>query len=140
MDISFYIGKVVEILPAILELEVDYLEPGMLARIEKIEFMEDNFTAATLDVSEFEDRNRSLETSNYYDKTGQPTLSARESGNFEVKTKCYLAGLNTYEDFFRVVPESGFQELLAKEYAKRSDMSLTYIGWCEKELERLWYR
>lgn len=137
MDSTFYINKIVEILPGMEEHEVDYLEPGMLMRITRIDEREEDFTVVHYDVSEFEDRNRPLETANYYDKNGSPCLTAREAGHFKPKDTAYLPGIDSYGKLFKVADSEG-AERLAEAFAQRDDKTMTYLAWCEKEIMRLW--
>jgi hypothetical protein len=137
MDKTYYVGKVVEILPGIEDQEADYLEPGMLMRITRIDLRQEDLTVVHYDVSEFEDRNRPLETANYYDKNQVPCLTAREAGYFKPQDTIYLPGIESYGQFFKPVDPDGSTKL-AEAYAARDDKSLTYVAWCEQEILRLW--
>lgn len=134
-----YIGRIVEILPGVLEHEVDYIEPGMLARIKSIEQKHD-YTVVTMDTTEFEERNRPLETFNYYDKNGDPTLSAREAGKFNLIDKQYFPNVDQYPEIFTIHSSGREHQKLAQAFAQREDKTQTYLDWCEKELIRLWDR
>jgi hypothetical protein len=137
MDTSAYIDKVVEILPAIQETELDYFEAGMLARVKAIKILARDMTIATLDVTEFEESNAPLEKANYYDSNGTPCLTARQAGSFKACGDHYLEPIDTYEKYFRILPEDPDRAQLFADFQARDDQSLTYVRWCEIELIKL---
>ncbi len=67
-----------------------YLEPGMRGRLTGVRNDGKDVLIFTLDLSEFEDHNRALESASFFDKNMQPTLTAREAGHYKVKMDLYV--------------------------------------------------
>lgn len=95
-------GKVIQFDKGINLYEV-YAEEGMKARIvgyvynmyseeDPTNESKDAETVHKLlvDYSEFEQHNEKYEESNYYDKDGNPCLTAREAGYYNVKDEIYM--------------------------------------------------
>jgi hypothetical protein len=75
---------------AVYDLE-GYPEKGMRARIVEAVLKEDDAVAMWLDFSEFEAFNAPFESRCYRDKSGEPTLTAREYGDYKPQEKFYFS-------------------------------------------------
>lgn len=126
------IGRVVQFNQGILDAE-DYAEPGMRARIVAIT-PKNGCYKFRFDFAAFDAYNRHLETANFYDKDGDPCLTARESGHYEDMSDYYLNAPETWPDWFCVIEdEAGPQQLLADYFRSRKN-GQTYTMWLEQQL------
>jgi hypothetical protein len=131
---TVYIGKVVRFLPKIAEEEVSYVEPGMLARVIRVIDVQGDYTKLHVNYADFESRNKPLETFHYYDDNGNPTLSARQKGHYNVEDEIYMPMLSEYPLYLEIVAESDAEAALSKEYQERTQNELSYVQWLENEL------
>lgn len=138
------IHPVVEFLSEI-EHQEGYAEKGMRGRL--ISAGEDfGMVVLTVDVGEFADFNRSLESANHYDKDGVPRLTAREAGMYPESghERVYLAsdqasGIDesfdeSFDEVFRVLDAEALA--LYQEY-QRLGSELSYIAWLEQQVLKL---
>lgn len=66
----------------VLDLE-SYVEPGMRAVLTRFRFDSDpDVCVLTVDYTPFDEFNKKFEQPNYYDKHGDPCLTAREAGQY----------------------------------------------------------
>lgn len=129
------IGKTIEFLVGIEDFEC-YPEKNMRARIisiserdTKSKDLYDHLYTITFDYSEFDDYNKAFESSNYWDKNGDASLTAREAGIYEVKEKIHFGApeLWPFEDYFKLL-DPAVEELVNR--FKQSNSS-NYIEWLE---------
>jgi hypothetical protein len=131
-------GKVVTFTPKIEDME-SYAESGMRARVVSIDTQDthssdkhDHVYKIMFDFSEFDEFNRRFESSNYYDKNGSPTLTAREAGYYKEQDKIYFGSpeIWPFEDYF-VLADAAQTELL--ERFKESGEA-DYVSWLEAQV------
>ena len=111
-----------------------YCEPGMKAKVVDVQLdRHHNMIKITVDYNEFLNHNKQFESSNYYDKLGNPTLNAREAG--------YYGAYNTgREDIYIMIDESQPEVFTIDDstsnavYAlyKASGTTISYVAWLEK--------
>lgn len=103
-----------------------YAEEGMRARVIKVDVEDEDVFCVTLDFSDFDEYNRQFESSNYYDKAGSPTLTAREAGQYK-QQEDYCFGLDALEQL-QLVPEAR-TNLLAR--WRNEAPTKSYVEWLE---------
>jgi len=104
-----------------------YFEPGMRARVVGGWEKESGLVEIVFDTTEFDDHNRILEQPNYYDKSGNATLTAREAGQYNPKESIYF---DSDDEISCFEVEDSSALLLFKEFRK-ADTGLTYVQWLE---------
>lgn len=120
-------GKVaVEFGKEVYELEA-YVEPKMRAHVIGVTIQPDDVAIIKLDYTAFEDFNKAFEESNYYDKLGNPTLTAREAGKYDVLDDIYVSAIADLEGTLTLI-DSSRVELLA-EFQASGEKS--YLQWLE---------
>ena len=79
--------------------------------------------------AKFDEYNKRFESSNYYDNSGNPCLTARESNFYEVEDSVYLG--RDYAECFTVL-DTGTEALL-RMFAtdKASQPNISYVEWLE---------
>lgn len=90
---------VVEFNKGIEDLE-GYAEKGMRATIVGFDVMDSETLRVHVDYSAFEDFNLAFETPNYYGKTNQPTLTARQAGQYTPTEHFYVDPSDPADTFF----------------------------------------
>lgn len=65
-----------------IEEQEGYLEAGMRGKLTAFTEEDDTLVKFTVDLTDFDVYNRSFESTNYYDASGNPTLTAREAGYY----------------------------------------------------------
>lgn len=98
-----HINKVVKFKEKIEEYEAE-LDEGMVGRIINVEERDDMYKI-WFDTSDYQEHNKSCMKSNYYDKLGQPNLTAIESGFWPENGRhsCYFELDFNPEDYFEFV-------------------------------------
>lgn len=132
-DYRHLIGKVVTFKDEIEECE-SYLEKGMKARIEGVKRDGDETLIFKFNMEPFEDWNKPLETSNYYDKDGNPTLTARQAGYYSAVEDYYLPNEQDLSRYFEV-QNNDFANKLYEAYNAQKTEGQTYVDWLESMLE-----
>ncbi len=111
IDVTKLVGAIIRFNPDIYEME-SYAEPNMQARIisvtnEDVNDPDINNHVYRIRISyaEFEDHNVPFETSDYYDKSGNPCLTARQAGFYSVKDTLYFPSpeLVAWDKYFQVI-------------------------------------
>lgn len=132
------IGKDITFKPGIEDMEA-YAEGGMRARVVSVEAQDtrsrdkhDHVYKITFDYTEFDEYNRRFESSNYYDKNGKPTLSAREANWYNPQETIYFGSpeLWPFEDYFEVNGEERRQ--LVAEFKASGETD--YVAWLEQKV------
>lgn len=118
---------VVEFGPQIEDLEC-YPEPGMRAHIVTAERIDDDVFTVLVSYADFEDLNRGLETANYWDANGSPTLTAREAGKYRQEERLPLPGFGDLAPFLTVADDA----LMRRLAAYRASGAKSYFAWLEE--------
>lgn len=88
-QIARLVGKVIQFNADVEKSEIDF-DRGMKARVVGYAITDpEEVFKLDLDFSEFEDSNKLLMQSNYYDKMGKPTLKWCETGYYPKNCKCH---------------------------------------------------
>lgn len=122
-----------------IEAQEGYLDPRMRGRIISVLEDRDDFAIFTVDLNGFEAHNKPLEQPNYYDRNGNPGLTATEAnklpkGGIE---KLYLSFTETVSESFtldqvlRIIDEESLS--LYQEYLSEAP-GYSYIVWLEKQV------
>ncbi len=109
-----------------------YPEPGMRARVTGVLSVDadEDLLKIAVDYGEFDSFNRPFESANYYDKQGNPTLTAREAGYYKPNDTLYLS-LSEEIGCFRVVEDA--RTALYQTYLDGGG-SGTYLEWLENQV------
>ncbi len=111
IDVTKLVGVIIRFNPAIDDME-SYAEANMHARILSVTSPDLNdpniynhVYRIQVSYAEFEDNNVLHESANYYDKSGNPCLTAREAGFYEVKDTLYFSSpeLVSWDKYFQVI-------------------------------------
>lgn len=133
------VGKVVQFTTKIEDMEA-YPERGMRARIVSVDEEDTNRTdlhehlfKIKFDYSDFDDFNKSLESSNYYDRNGNACLTAREANQYEQQEVIYFGSpeLWPFEDYF-TTPDTRQNALLIR---FKESAATNYVEWLESQIE-----
>lgn len=110
-----------------------YLERGMRARLTGVADMGDDIFVFTADVTPFAAHNKGLESANYFDKAGIPTLTASESGHYPEGgiERVYCDKDPDIGSLF-VLLDGGQTALYAEYVETKSDAG--YVSWLEQQL------
>jgi hypothetical protein len=121
---------VIEFGPKVETLET-YPDAKMRAHLVAVHLKHDDVAVLSVDYSAFDEHNKALEQSNYYDKHGQPTLTAREAGQYKPQEDLYVTADDDLEEgILSLVPSSSLA--LYKEF--QSSGQASYVGWLEQQL------
>jgi hypothetical protein len=132
------IGKTIQFTSKIEEIEA-YAEKGMRARVVSINEkythrpdIHDHVYEIKFDYSEFDEFNKNLESSNYYDRNNVACLTAREVGVYEpVEVICFGSPqLYPFEDYFTILNEKQ-NNLLAR---FKESGATNYVEWLESQI------
>jgi hypothetical protein len=117
-----------------------YPEPGMRGRIISIDEQDthrsdlhDHLYKITFDYSEFDEFNKSLESSNYYDRKGVACLTAREAGIYAPDELIYFGSpeLYPFEGYFTILDDR--QNILLRRFKESG--ATNYVEWLEGQIE-----
>lgn len=110
-----------------------YAEPGMRAHLVDYLPSRDDVVELRVNYQIFEDFNRGLEKANYYDKDGKPTLTARESGHYNVTETYYVMATDDPAKYFSAIdPALG----LLQEW-QNTDRQKSYVSFLEEQVASL---
>jgi hypothetical protein len=127
------VGKDVEFLKDIEEYEW-YAEAGIRATVTGVDVQDDDPADPLMRIhvsfAKFDDHNKSLESSNYFDRNGNACLNARQAGMYAVVDSCYL-GRDAME-CVKALDDSTAKLIGIFEADKKVSPDLTYIGWLEE--------
>ncbi len=125
------IHPVIEFKKGLVEEFEQYAEPGMRARIKGVVIKHNELAEFSVDFSEFEAFNQPFETSNYYDKSGNAVLTARQSGYY-IPQDSYAFDLKNDTDLYFEVVEATSLKLYDR-YKKRKSVyePWSYVQWLE---------
>lgn len=106
-----------------------YAEPNMRARLVGVRHdKRDEVLMLTFDFEEFSAFNKAFEIANYYDKAGNPTLTASEAGCYKPQDEIYFDTDEPLARLFEVLPDES--EVLFNEF-KAAGTGQPYIAWLE---------
>jgi hypothetical protein len=109
-----------------------YPEEGMRARVLHASDPDpDGCVKIVFDFEEFADHNKQYERTNYYDKHGRPSLTAREAGFYKPQDDIYFDGDEEMEGQLAIQAEAGLW-LYESFTAEKSGES--YVQWLERKL------
>lgn len=111
------------------ELEA-YVEPKMRAHLVSVKVMPDDIAVLKVDYSAYDDFNKAFEQANYYDANGAPTLTARESGNYDIQEDLYVMASEDVDHILSVLPS--FSTQLLDEFNASGQSG--YMRWLEEQL------
>lgn len=77
--------------------------------------------------------NQAFESSTYYDKAGNPVLTAREAGQYNSREELFFMRDDPLEGLMRVLDATKLA-LYKKYQAENKDSSTTYVAWLEDKL------
>lgn len=123
----------VELLVPMLERE-DYPEAGMRAKLLSATSDGDGIIIVTVDYTPFEAHNATLESANYFDARGNPTLTAREAGFYTPVEKLHFSEEEVFETFFRLLDENS--DKLYQQFLTEAVTGESYTIWLEKQLSK----
>lgn len=125
--VSDGIRPVVEFNKGIEDLE-SYADTGMRARLIEASPKHGDMNLR-FDFSEFDSYNQRFEKSNYYDKQGQPTLTARQAGFYNPVHSFLFELKEDSEPYFEVVES---ESLKLYDRYKASNETFSYVQWLEE--------
>jgi hypothetical protein len=120
----------IELGAGVLELEA-YAEPKMRAHLVAVDLQRDDIAVLKVDYSAFEDFNKVFEQANYYDGQGNPTLTAREAGQYEPQEDLYVMASDDLESQILTILPSVSLALIDE--FKASEHT-SYVRWLEEQL------
>lgn len=108
-----------------------YPDPKMRAHLVSVDLRPDDMAILNVDYTAFEELNKAFELSSYYDKHGNPTLTAREAGEYQPTEDLYVVADEDLEKWIlSVVPTSSVT--LYNEFKTSGQES--YVNWLEQQL------
>ncbi|BDC78279.1 hypothetical protein MRCP2_p0140 (plasmid) [Aquipseudomonas alcaligenes] len=120
----------IELGAGVVELEA-YAEPRMRAHLVAVELQRDDVAVLKVDYSAFEDFNKVFEQANYYDAQGNPTLTAREAGQYEPQEDLYVMASDDLESKILAILPSVSLALID---AFKGSGHANYVRWLEEQL------
>lgn len=115
-----------------IEDKEGYPEAGMRARVVAAsDAGNDGMLKVVFEFESFADHNRPLESRNYYDKAGKPTLTAREAGFYTPEEHLYFDADEELSGTLTVTDEGS---VLLFEAFKAEGSTLSYVEWLERQL------
>ena len=119
--------------PEIENLE-DYPETGMRAVITSAREHHSDMARVYFDFAPFDDYNKPLEKANWYDKDGQPSLTAREKGKYKPQEDFAFGLDEDLDGYFEFANDSNvalFNRYLAEK------PPVAYVTWLENLVNSL---
>lgn len=120
----------IELGAGVVELEA-YAEPKMRAHLIAVDLQRDDVAVLKVDYSAFDDFNKAFEQANYYDAQGNPTLTAREAGEYAPQEDLYVMASDDLQVQMLAILPSDSQALI--EEFKGSGHA-NYVRWLEEQL------
>lgn len=113
-----------------------YPEGGMRATVLDITTDDEDVLRLHLSFEAFDEYNKAFESHNYFDRDGQPTLTARDAGYYSVKDHVYVMAGDDISTYFTLMGTSASK--LHQQYLDEcGDKGITYVQWLEaKVLDR----
>ncbi|MBW6122587.1 hypothetical protein KZ843_06730 [Pseudomonas aeruginosa] len=107
-----------------------YVDPMMRAHLVSVRVDPDDVAVLKVDYSAYDEYNKAFEKANYYDKNGNPTLTARESGDYDVQENLYVSASEELDHIFTALPSISTQ--LLEEF--KASGQTGYVRWLEEQL------
>lgn len=107
-----------------------YVEPKMRAHVISVKVGPDDIAVLKVDYSAYDEFNKAFETANYFDKNGNPTLTARESGDYNLQEDLYVSASEELDPILTALPSVSAH--LLDEY--RASGQSSYVRWLEEQL------
>ena len=107
-----------------------YPEAGMKARVLAVVPEAHDVYRVKVDFEPFAEHNKAFESANYHDKSGNPTLTARQAGYYKPVDDFYLTPNEGPE--YLTIDDAKSVELF--ERFNKSGYTGTYIQWLEEQL------
>lgn len=132
-ELQALVGKDVEFLKGVEQYDVEY-DVGMRATIISIDDgmnsdPDDPCLQIHFTFDKFEDYNRSFESASYYDKHGDPTMTAREAGYYNVQSSLYVG--NNWAECVKLVDPAAEKLFSLFMVDKEANPDLSYVKWLE---------
>jgi len=108
-----------------------YAEPNMRARVLRVQNRRDGIIELVFDFEEFDQHNAPFESTGYYDKDRNPTLTARQAGYYHPQEGLYFDNDELLADMFEVVDDA--QVALFNRY-KEAGATMSYVAWLEAQV------
>lgn len=112
-----------------------YAEYNMRCTISNVRRKRAKVIAVDVNYGKFEEYNKQYESRDCYDKEGNPNLTYREAGLYEVTDTLYFDENSNPNDYFSLIPSS--TSSLQTMYMKEKNVNETYIQWLERTLTEL---
>lgn len=131
-NIDEYKDAVIEFKKEAAEWEL-YPEANMRAYMThgRIDGPADDVGCINFDYTKFDEFNRKYESSNYYDESDNPRLTAREAGYYNPVESIYVMLNDNPNRFMRLVATSKYYE----QYLANRIENQSYVEYLEKRLE-----
>lgn len=133
------VGKTIEFLDKIEDMELT-ADPKQRARIASVsgEYLDhedknEHIYKIIFDYSEFEEFNKQFASANFYDTSGNPTLTAHEAGLYENREVSYFGSPDMwpFEDYFVFLNDN--TNALIEKFKQTSETN--YVVWLENQLK-----
>lgn len=118
----------VEFVSGVEDLEA-YPEAGMRATITSVirDHDDEDVFIVGLDFTEHDEFNKAFESTNYFDRNGNPTLTAREAGCYLLKENIYVMSSDETTKYFNLIDRSPLYQKYLDEKP-----SVSYVEWLER--------
>lgn len=118
-----------------IDSKESFAEKGMRARALRVRAENSEVVRVEFDYAEFESLNLPMQSTGYYDKQRQPTLTAVEAGFYKPQDHMYVDRDENLEQLFVLVTDS--QSVLFAQYREATaDTPMSYVAWLELELTK----
>ncbi|EPP9373566.1 hypothetical protein PZF67_005271 [Pseudomonas aeruginosa] len=107
-----------------------YVDPKMRAHVMSVRVGPDDVAVLRVDYSAYDEYNKAFEKANYYDKNGNPTLTARETGNYDFQEDLYVSASEELDHILTALP--GISTQLLEEFNASGQTG--YVRWLEEQL------
>lgn len=119
-----------------IDSKESFAEKGMRARAFGVRDEDTEVVRIMFDYAEFEGLNLPMQSTNYYDKKGEPRLTAVEAGFYKPQEHMYIDRDESLEQLFVLVTDS--QSVLFAQYREATaDSPMSYVAWLELELSKV---
>lgn len=108
-----------------------YIETNMRGRIVGARISKDDVVSIKVELDDFAAHNKPFESSTYYDKNGNPTLTAREAGYYNSVEELYLEPTDLVSKIMTI--DSDDQVKLFEEF-KAESADVSYVSWLESKV------
>lgn len=133
VDYTAFIGQDIEFNKKVEDLEA-YPEKGMRATVLSCDVSreDEDLIKVTVSYAKFDEYNKQFESSNYYDKDGNPVLNARQAGVYKETETLYTDSADSHQWCTLLKPE--FADLITEWKKDSQDKGESYNAWATKKL------